>query len=136
MPNPHVPAAETGLSHDFDEDVIRLERDLKSLRSAAATFSERGRALIDRLKAIKTNLTVPQSEYTPTLDPRLIDVVDRLNELTDFVECAWLASRSVEDKDDRGGLSVVLDHAAAGLRQLSEDIYAPATAARRPLQGA
>ena len=93
-------------------------RCLSSSEEAAFAIREmwvRGRALIDRLRAIKTNLAVPQSEYMPTLDPRLLDVVDRLNELTDFVECAWLASRSVEDKDDRGGLSVVLDHAAAGL---------------------
>jgi hypothetical protein len=131
MPNPHVPAAGTGLSNDdFDEALIRLERDLQSLRSAAATFSDRGRALIDRLKAIKTNLAVPQHESAEDADSHLLDAVDRLNELTSFVDCAWLASRSVEDRGDRDGLSMVLDHAASGLRKLSEDLHPPPSARR------
>jgi len=103
--------------------LIRLERDLKSLRSAAATFSDRGRALIDRLKAIKVNLAASEQDPVQTGDSRLLDAIERLNELTSFVDCAWLASRSVEDRGDRDGLSIVLDHAAMGLRKLSQDIH-------------
>jgi len=129
MPNPDVPADEIGLSDHFDDAVIRLERDLKSLRSAAATFSDRGRALIDRLKATKANLAASQQWPAQSEDSRLLDAVERLNELTSFVDCAWLASRSVEDRSDRDGLSIVLDHAAMGLRKLSQDIH-PAPARR------
>jgi hypothetical protein len=134
MPNPHVPAAETGLSNDdFDDALIRRERDLKSLRSAAATFSDRGRALIDRLKAIKANLAAPQHESAQSEDSHLLDAVERLNELTNFIDCAWLASRSVEDRSDRDGLSVVLDHAATGLRRLSKELCPSASAGRSAL---
>ena len=127
MPNPDVPADEIGLSDGFDDAVIRLERDLKSLRSAAATFSDRGRALIDRLKATKANLTASPPESAG--DSQFLDAIDRLNELASFVDCAWLASRSIEDRGDRDGLSIVLDHAAMGLRKLSQDIH-PAPARR------
>ena len=118
MPNPDVPADEIGLSDGFDDAVIRLERDLKSLRSAAATFSDRGRALIDRLKAIKADLAASEQDPVQTGDSRFLDAIDRLNELASFVDCAWLASRSIEDRGDRDGLSIVLDHAAMGLRKL------------------
>jgi hypothetical protein len=110
--------------------VIRLERDLKSLRSAAATFSDRGRALIDRLKAMKTHLAAPQPGSAGEGDSHLLDAVYRSNELTNFIDCAWLASRSVEDRSDRDALSVLLDHAATGLRKLSKDICPPASGGR------
>jgi len=78
--------------------------------------------MIDRVKAIQAGLAVPQQEPAQKMDSSQLDVADRLNELTKFVECAWLAAYSVEDRGDVGGLSTVLDHAATGLRKLSREI--------------
>jgi hypothetical protein len=120
MPNVDVPAAESGLPDDFHEKLRRLERDLTSMKSASETVWKRGRALIDRLKNAERIACAPSADYVRP-PATLVEFVDRLNELTNYVECGWLAARGLGDEHDNAGLSVALGRAVVGLRELSKD---------------
>jgi hypothetical protein len=84
------------------------------MKSATETAWTRGRALIDRLK------TAEKVTRGPSVDGMSKDVVDRLNELTDYVECGWLAARELENEQSGAGLSAVLGCAIVGLRELTK----------------
>jgi hypothetical protein len=101
------------------EALKRLERDLQSLRSASETVWSRGRSLIDRLASLDERADTPSCSATEFDRQTLIDFADRLNEITDFVECGFLAARNLENEDESTPLSVLLSHAVAKLRELA-----------------